>query len=63
MFPQYRDEILNEGIADYLSNFRPESAHNVYVSIAAAEGFAALGAYLTLIVACFTSILRAIRSG
>ena len=63
MFPQYRDTVLDESMAGYLSNFRPESAHNVYLSIAAAAGFAALAAYGTLIVGTFVTILPHIRSG
>ena len=49
IFPDYRDEILDEAYAEHFARFRPESPHNAYLSVAAGAGFPALAAYLILV--------------
>lgn len=57
VFPEYRDSVLDPAYAEYFARFRPESPHNVYVSIAAGAGFPALATYLVLVGAALTLIL------
>jgi putative inorganic carbon (HCO3(-)) transporter len=63
VFPQYRDTVLDRAMAEHLSRFRPESAHNVYLSTAAAAGFPALVAYVALIVGAVVAVFPLIWPG
>jgi putative inorganic carbon (HCO3(-)) transporter len=57
IFPEYRDEILDEEYAEHFARFRPESPHNVYLSVAAGAGFPALAAYVILVGSTSVAIL------
>lgn len=57
VFPEYRDTVLDETRATYLAQFRPESSHNTYLSIAAGTGIPALLAYMTVIGATAIALL------
>jgi putative inorganic carbon (HCO3(-)) transporter len=59
VFPSYRDEVVQPYYADYLSRFRPESPHNVYLALAAGAGFIALGAQLAALIGGLVIIVRA----
>jgi O-antigen ligase len=63
VFPQYRDSALDQAMAEHLSRFRPESAHNVFLSTAAASGFVALVAYVALIAGTVASVRPLIWPG
>jgi O-antigen ligase len=58
VFPEYRDSVLDEPLAEHFARFRPESPHNMYVAIAAGAGIPALAAYLVLIGSVLALILR-----
>ena len=62
LFDRYRDEVLAPDRAALMSRFRPESAHNVYLQIAAGAGLPALLAYLAIIMLSATRMLAGIRS-
>ena len=57
IFPDYRDEVLDGAYAEHFARFRPESPHNVYLSVAAGAGFPALAAYGILVGGAIISIL------
>ena len=59
----YRDDVLEPDRAAVLSQFRPESPHNVYLAIAAGAGVPALLAYLTVVAAASVRAIGALRSG
>jgi O-antigen ligase len=61
LFPQYRDEVLTPDRAAIMAKFRPESAHNVYISTAAGSGIPSLIAYLVVIAASLLAVFRAAR--
>jgi putative inorganic carbon (HCO3(-)) transporter len=58
VFPEYRDDVLTEAFAAYLARFRPESPHNVYLSVAAGTGVPALLAYLVVVGGAGIAIFR-----
>jgi O-antigen ligase len=61
VFPRYTNDLpYLRGLA--LSKFRVESAHNVYLTLAAGSGLPALAAYLALIVCVLVAIFRAARA-
>lgn len=60
-FERYRDEVLAPDRAALMSRFRPESAHNVYLQIAAGAGLPALLAYLAIIVLSAARVLAGVR--
>jgi O-antigen ligase len=60
LFDQYRDRILASR-RDFWMGFTPESPHNAYLAIAAGCGLPALAAYLVLLAAVFTQLVRALR--
>lgn len=62
LFPQYRDAVLEPSRASAFKPFRPESPHNVYLSIAAGAGFPALAAYVAVIAAFFYLVVRALKA-
>ena len=62
LFPRYRDATLGRDRANYLSRFRPESPHNVYLAIAAGTGFPALAAYVAVIAGFFYMVGRALKT-
>jgi O-antigen ligase len=62
VFDGYRDRILDRDRAAVLSQFRPESPHNVYLAIAGGAGIPALGAYLAVIGLGAAGVLVALRS-
>ena len=62
VFDRYRDDVLAPDRAAFLSRFRPESAHNVYLQIAAGAGLPALVAYLAIIILSGARTLAGIRS-
>lgn len=51
VFPEYRDQVVEPFYAEYLSRFRPESPHNVYLATAAGSGVAASVALIVALVA------------
>jgi O-antigen ligase len=57
IFPDYRDKVLDEPYAEHFARFRPESPHNVHLSVAAGAGFPALAAYVILVGGAVISIL------
>lgn len=59
VFPEYRDDVLDPPTARYLSGFRPESPHNVYIATAAGAGVPALAALLAVVAFAFRRILAA----
>jgi putative inorganic carbon (HCO3(-)) transporter len=61
IFPDYRDRVLTPDRAAIMARFRPESAHNVYISTAAGAGIPALIAYLVIIGAALAAGIRAAR--
>lgn len=58
VFPNYRDQVLDRRYADYLSDFRPESPHNVYLAYATGTGVPALIAYVTLLASTVVLLVR-----
>ena len=61
VFPEYRDRVLTPERAVIMARFRPESAHNVYISTAAGAGVPALVAYLVIIGSIAARGLRVAR--
>jgi hypothetical protein len=61
VFPEYRDRVLDAGFARHFTQFRPESAHNAYISISAGTGIPALIAYAVLIASTAIALLRHVR--
>ncbi len=57
VFPEYRDDVLDLSTARYLSTFRPESPHNVYIAIAAGAGVPTLAALLAVVALALRRIL------
>lgn len=62
-FPIYRDRVLDESLSSHFAAFRPESPHNLYVSIASGIGYVALGAFLGAAIAVILFISLSVRSG
>jgi O-antigen ligase len=66
VFPEYRDDVIEAYYADYLSQFRPESPHNVYLAVAAGAGLVALVSLLVAFAGGLVIVVRAVwkpRSG
>ena len=61
LFGDYRDRVLTPERAVVMARFRPESAHNVYISTAAAAGIPALVAYVAVIGLALAAGVRAAR--
>lgn len=59
VFPEYRDVVLPPDRAEFMARFRPESPHNVYLSIASGAGFPALAAFIILVASCLWLGIRA----
>jgi O-antigen ligase len=58
VFPEYRDQVLEPAYAEYLSRFRPESPHNVYLAYASGAGLFALAAYIVFVLSSLAVIVR-----
>lgn len=63
VFPEYRDEVLDEATAKYLSQFRPESPHNVYIATASGSGFPAMVALVVVLVLAEQHVLGGFKQG
>ena len=63
VFPEYRDRVLPPPQAAVFVPFRVESPHNVYLAIASGAGVIALGAYVWLLAALASTVLRSGRGG
>jgi len=61
LFPRYRDEVLTPDRAAVMAKFRPESAHNVYISTAAGSGLPSLVMYLFIIGGTLVAVFRVAR--
>lgn len=61
LFGDYRDRVLTPERAAIMARFRPESAHNVYISTAAGAGIPALLTYLAVIGLALSAGVRAAR--
>jgi O-antigen ligase len=61
VFPAYRDDVIEPYYADYLSQFRPESPHNVYLAVAAGAGLVALCSLLVAFAGGLAIVARAAR--
>ena len=61
LFGDYRDRVLTPERAAVMARFRPESAHNVYISTAAGAGIPALIAYVAIIGLALAAGVRAAR--
>ena len=59
VFPEYRDDVLDPPTARYLSTFRPESPHNLYIATAAGAGIPTLVAFLTVVALAMRRMLSA----
>ena len=57
VFPEYRDDVLDPPTARYLSAFRPESPHNLYIATAAGAGVPTLAALLAVVALALRRIL------
>jgi putative inorganic carbon (HCO3(-)) transporter len=62
VFPRYSREVLPADRVAYFDQYRVESAHNVYLNIAATTGVPALVAYVTLVVGVLVVTMRAART-
>jgi O-antigen ligase len=60
-FPAYRDAVLPAARATFMTHFRPESPHSVYLALASGLGLPALACYLALIVGVLILALRSLR--
>jgi len=61
LFGDYRDRVLTPERAVVMARFRPESAHNVYISTAAGAGVPALIAYVAMIGLALAAGVQAAR--
>jgi O-antigen ligase len=57
LFSDYRDRVLEPTYAEHFSRFRPESPHNVYLSISAGTGIPATVAYIAAIATALSAMV------